>query len=101
MLNRTGRSCVDSSRTDGGRRLRRRAWTAARLLGAALVLAVLVHRLGAAPFLDGLRGLGPGTLLAALPTRAATTVCSAWRWRAVAAALGMDLPLPTATAAYY
>jgi glycosyltransferase 2 family protein len=81
--------------------LRRRAWTATRLLGAALVLAFIVRRVGAEPFLDGLRGLGPGTLLAALAIGAGTTVCSAWRWRTVAAALGMELPLPGATAAYY
>ena len=66
----------------------RRAWTAARLLGAALVLAVLVDRLGTGPFLDGLRGLDAGTLLAALAVGAATTVCSAWRWRGVSGALG-------------
>jgi uncharacterized membrane protein YbhN (UPF0104 family) len=81
--------------------VRRRAWTAARLLGAALVLAVLVARLGTGPFLDGLRGLDAGTLLAALALGAATTVCSAWRWQVVARALGMELPLPAATAAYY
>jgi glycosyltransferase 2 family protein len=81
--------------------LRRRAWAATRLLGAVLVLAVLVRRLGTGPFLDGLRGLGPGSMLAALVIGAATTVCSAWRWRVVAGALGMGLPLPAATAAYY
>src|SRR3954452_11474131 len=101
MLNRPGRSCVDSSRTDGGRRLRRRAWTAARLLGGALVLAVLVRRLGTGPFLDGVRGLRPGTLLTALALGAGTTVGSAWRWRVVAGALGMRLPLAPAVAAYY
>jgi glycosyltransferase 2 family protein len=79
----------------------RRAWTAARLLGAALILAVLVGELGAGPFLDGLRGLDPGTLLAATAIGAATTVCSAWRWRVVARALGLDLSLSAATAACY
>jgi uncharacterized membrane protein YbhN (UPF0104 family) len=73
----------------------------ARLLGAALVLAFLVHRLGSGPFLTGLRGLGPGTLLAAAAIGAATTVCCAWRWRVVARALGMDLSMAAATAAYY
>jgi glycosyltransferase 2 family protein len=80
---------------------RRRAWAGARLLGGVLILAVVVWRVGPDPFLDGLRGLGPGTLLAALAIGALTTVCSAWRWRAVAAALGVGLPLPDATAAYY
>ena len=81
--------------------VRRRAWAEARLLGGVLVLAVVVWRLGLGPFLDGLRGLGPGTLLVALAIGALTTVCSAWRWRVVAAALGHGLPLPGATAAYY
>ncbi|MGY1663052.1 lysylphosphatidylglycerol synthase transmembrane domain-containing protein [Geodermatophilus sp. SYSU D00705] len=81
--------------------MRRRAWAGARLLGGVLILAVLVRWLGAEPFVDGLRGLGPGTLLTALAIGAATTVCSAWRWRVVAAALGVGLPLPAATAAYY
>ena len=81
--------------------MRRRAWTAARLLGAALLLAVLLRQLGAGPFLDGLRGLDAGTLLAATAIGVGTTVCSAWRWRVVARALGLDLALPAATAAYY
>jgi hypothetical protein len=80
---------------------RRRAWAGARLLGGVLILAVVVWRVGLDPFLDGLRGLGPGTLLAALSIGVLTTVCSAWRWRVVAAALGVGLPLPDATAAYY
>ena len=71
--------------------MRRRAWTAVRLLGGALVLAALVRRLGAGPFLDGLRGLGPGTLLAVVSIGAVTTCCSAWRWRVVATALGDPL----------
>ncbi|MGK5172945.1 lysylphosphatidylglycerol synthase transmembrane domain-containing protein [Geodermatophilus sp. CPCC 205761] len=81
--------------------MRRRAWTATRLLGVAVLLAVLLRKLGADPFLDGLRGLDPGTLLAATAIGAVTTVCSAWRWRVVARALGLDLALPAATAAYY
>jgi uncharacterized membrane protein YbhN (UPF0104 family) len=81
--------------------VRRRAWAAARLVGGVLILAVVVSRVGLDPFLDGLRGLGPSTLLAALAIGALTTLCSAWRWRVVAAALGVGLPLPRATAAYY
>lgn len=81
--------------------MRRRAWTAVRLLGGAVLLALLVRRLGAGPFLAGVRGLGPGTLLAAVAIGALTTLCSAWRWRAVTAALGAELPLPAATAACY
>ena len=79
----------------------RRAWAGARLLGGALILAAVVWRVGPGPFTDGLRRLGPGTLLAALAIGALCTVCSAWRWRVVAAGLGVGLPLPGATAAYY
>jgi hypothetical protein len=79
----------------------RRAWRATRLPGGALIIAALVWRLGAAPFLDGLRGIGPGTLVAAIAIGAVTTACSAWRWRVVAGALGLGLPLPRAIAAYY
>jgi glycosyltransferase 2 family protein len=102
VMNRIRSRPVSHKETNGGRRdVGRRAWTWARLLGGALVLAVLVWRLGTGPFLDGVRGLGPGTLLAATAIGAVTTVCSAWRWRVVAAALGVGLPLSAAIAAYY
>ena len=39
--------------------VRPRAWAWTRLLGGVLILAVLFWRLGAEPFLDGVRGLGP------------------------------------------
>jgi glycosyltransferase 2 family protein len=81
--------------------VRPRAWARARLLGGVLILAVVVWWVGPGPFLDGLRGLTPGTLLAAVALGALVTVCSAWRWRVVAAGLGVGLPLPAATAAYY
>src|SRR4051812_27030943 len=80
---------------------RGRHWRAARLLVPALILGVLVQRLGTGPFLAGLRGLGAGTLLTATAIGAATTVCSAWRWRVVARGLGMSLSRQTAVAAYY
>jgi uncharacterized membrane protein YbhN (UPF0104 family) len=81
--------------------VRRLAWRWVQPLGAVLILILLVRQLGAGPFLAGLRGLGPGTLLAGAAICAATTVCSAWRWRVVAGALGAGLRLPAATAAYY
>jgi uncharacterized membrane protein YbhN (UPF0104 family) len=77
------------------------AWTAIRLTGGLLVIAVLFWRLGARPFLDGLRAIDPGTLLAAVALGAATTACAAWRWRVVARVLGIGLPLREATAPYY
>ena len=68
---------------------------------AAATLAVLVWRLGAGPFLDGLRTVDGGALAAASGLAVLTTVCCAWRWRIVARGLGVDLPLGTAVAAYY
>ena len=68
---------------------------------AAATLAVLVWRLGAGPFLDGLRAVDGWALAAASGLAVLTTVCCAWRWRIVARGLGMELPLGTAVAAYY
>lgn len=78
-----------------------RWWPRIRLLAGALVLAGLIWRLGAGPFLAGLAAVNVPTVLAALAIGAVTTVCSAWRWRVVAAGLGVGLPLRTAVAAYY
>jgi uncharacterized membrane protein YbhN (UPF0104 family) len=79
----------------------RRAWEWGRLAGAALVLGVLVWRLGTSPFLDGLRTVNGAALAAAAGLVALTTVCSAWRWKIVAGGLGVDLSLSNAVAAYY
>jgi uncharacterized membrane protein YbhN (UPF0104 family) len=68
---------------------------------AVATLAVLVWRVGAGPFLEGLRTVDSGALAAASGLAALTTVCCAWRWRIVARGLGADLPLGTAVAAYY
>jgi glycosyltransferase 2 family protein len=73
----------------------------ARVVGPALVLGVLVWRLGTSPFLDGLRTINGAALAAAVGLVALTTVCSAWRWKLVAGGLGVDLSLPTAVGAYY
>jgi glycosyltransferase 2 family protein len=79
----------------------RRAWAWARPLGGAAIIAVLVWRLGAGPFLDGVRLISVWALLAAMSITALTTVCSAWRWQTVARGLGVGLPLGAAIAAYY
>src|SRR4029453_3111955 len=79
----------------------RRPWAWGRPLVGAGILAVLVWRLGPGPFLDGVRLISPGSLLAALSITALTTVCSAWRWQTVARGLGGGLPLRAAIAAYY
>ena len=70
-------------------------------MGGAAILAVLVWRQGAGPFVDGLRLTSPATLLAALVVTAGTTLCCAWRWSLVARRLGVAVPLRTAVAAYY
>jgi uncharacterized membrane protein YbhN (UPF0104 family) len=64
-------------------------------------LTVLVWRLGAGPFLDGVRTVDGRALAAAAGLAVLTTVCCAWRWKIVARGLGIDLPLPAAVAAYY
>jgi uncharacterized membrane protein YbhN (UPF0104 family) len=79
----------------------RKVWTWGRPAGCALVLAVLVWRLGTGPFLDGIRTIDAGALAAAAGLALLTTVCCAWRWKIVAGGLGVDLPLPAAVAAYY
>jgi uncharacterized membrane protein YbhN (UPF0104 family) len=65
------------------------------------MLAVLVWRLGTAPFLEGVRMVDGGALAAAVGVAALTTLCCAWRWKLVARGLGVDLSLPAAVAAYY
>jgi glycosyltransferase 2 family protein len=79
----------------------RRLWAWARVVGGAATFAVLVWRLGAGPFLDGIRTVDGQALAAAAGLAVLTTVCCAWRWKIVARGLGIDLPLPAAVAAYY
>jgi glycosyltransferase 2 family protein len=78
-----------------------RVWVWGRPLGGAAILGLLVWRLGTGPFLDGVRQLDVWSLLAATSITVLTTVCAAWRWRAVARGLGVALPLGPAVAAYY
>ncbi len=73
----------------------------ARLAAAAATLAVVIWRLGAGPFLDGVRAVDGRALLAAASIGLLTTVCCAWRWTTVARGLGVHLSLPAAVAAYY
>ena len=76
-------------------------WRWVNLTVAAATLAVLFWRLGADPFLDGLRAVDGWALAAASGLALLTTVCCAWRWRIVARGFGVDLPLGWAVAAYY
>ena len=80
---------------------RRAVWWWARPAAAAGTLAVLVWQLGTSPFLDGVRAVDGGALVAACGLAVLTTVCCAWRWRIVAQGLGIDLSLGPAVAAYY
>jgi glycosyltransferase 2 family protein len=76
-----------------------RAWGS--LIAAAVTLPILVWRLGAGPFLDGIRTIDGTALAATTGLVVLTTVCSAWRWKTVARNLGVELSLSTAVAAYY
>jgi glycosyltransferase 2 family protein len=77
----------------------------ARVIGPAAVLAVvlpfLAWRLGTGPFVEGVRSVDGQALAAAMGIGVLTTLCCAWRWRAVARALEVELSLGTAVAAYY
>jgi len=79
----------------------RTVWAWVRMLGGIGILAMLLWRLGTGAFLDGLRVIDGGTLLAAFGIGVATTVFSAWRWCLVARGLGMRLSLKSAVADYY
>jgi glycosyltransferase 2 family protein len=85
----------------GGTAISRSMWTWARLAGGAAILAVLVWRVGAGPFVDGLRLTTAWALAAAVAITSLTTLCCAWRWSLVAGGLGVDIPLRTAVIAYY
>jgi len=84
-----------------GTAISRNIWTSARLAGGAAVLAVLVWRVGAGPFVDGLRLTTAWALAAAVAITSLTTVCCAWRWSLIAGGLGVEVPLWSAVSAYY
>jgi uncharacterized membrane protein YbhN (UPF0104 family) len=79
----------------------RAVWPWARLLGGLGIIALVLWRLGTGAFLDGLRVINGGTLLAGLGIGLLTTVFSAWRWCLVSRGLGIRLPLRSAVADYY
>ena len=74
---------------------------AARPAAALVILGFLVWRLGAGPFLDGLRSIDATDLLVAAAIAVPTTVCAAWRWTVVSRGLGDRLGLGEAVSAYY
>jgi uncharacterized membrane protein YbhN (UPF0104 family) len=75
-----------------------RSW---RLGAALLTLAAVGSRVGADPFLDGVRAVDGRALLSASAVGVVTTICCAWRWTIVARGLDVPLSLPAAVAAYY
>jgi uncharacterized membrane protein YbhN (UPF0104 family) len=85
----------------GSRRLWQRLWPLLRALAGLGILVTLGVRLGAGPFVDGLRAVGYLSVLAALVIGLLTTVFSAWRWCLVARGLGLRLSLPDAVAGCY
>jgi uncharacterized membrane protein YbhN (UPF0104 family) len=72
-----------------------------RVAGGVVVLALVVWRVGAGPFVDAVLAASPAALAAALAITAVTTVCCAWRWQRVAGGLGVEVSLRTAVGAYY
>ena len=70
------------------------------LVGVGILVALAAH-LGTAPFVEGLRAVGIGPVLAALGIGVATTVFSAWRWCLVARSLGLRLSMGRAVAECY
>ncbi|TNM46151.1 flippase-like domain-containing protein [Nocardioides albidus] len=66
------------------------------MLAAAAILGILAARLGAGPFLAGLRHTEPGALLLALVVTAGTTACCALRWSLIADGLGVAVPFRAA-----
>jgi uncharacterized membrane protein YbhN (UPF0104 family) len=77
------------------------AWPWLRIVVGLGIVAALLARLGTQTFVDGLRVINVGELIAALAIGAATTVLSAGRWCLVARRLGLRLTLAEAVADYY
>jgi glycosyltransferase 2 family protein len=80
---------------------RRTTWARVRLVVGALVLVMLVWRVGTGPFVEGIRLTSAWSILVATGITAITTLCCAWRWRVVADQLGVRLGLGHAVAAVY
>jgi uncharacterized membrane protein YbhN (UPF0104 family) len=80
--------------------MRRDVWWMQPMAGA-LILGVLLWRVGSGPFLDALHRVDGWSLAAATGLAALTTVCCAWRWSLVARGLGIALPLRAAVAECY
>lgn len=78
-----------------------RFWTVARPLAGVAILAALTYRLGAEPFVKGLRRVDGSALVAALAITAVTTWCCARRWSLLAERLRVAVPVRAAYCACY
>jgi uncharacterized membrane protein YbhN (UPF0104 family) len=76
-------------------------WAWVRLLGGLAILGVLAVRLGAEPFVEGIRSTDVTTVLVALVVTAGTTWCCAWRWSLLSGRLDVAVTVRTAYRRYY
>jgi uncharacterized membrane protein YbhN (UPF0104 family) len=78
---------------------RDRSWLSP--VGGLCIVAFLVWRIGAGPFVDAVRHLDAGSVALASAIALVTTVCGAWRWVLVARGLGAELTLRSAVSESY
>lgn len=76
-------------------------WAWVRFLLGTAILVVLGFRLGAEPFVEGVRRADLTALLVALVVTAGTTWCCAWRWSLLSRQLDIAVPAGTAYRRYY
>lgn len=76
-------------------------WARLRLLVGVGSLVVLVARVGAEPFLEGVRRTDATALAVALLVTAGTTWCCAWRWSLLSERLDVAVPVRSAYRRYY
>jgi uncharacterized membrane protein YbhN (UPF0104 family) len=76
-------------------------WAWVRLFVGVAILAVLAIRMGAEPFVEGIRSTDATTILVALAVTAGTTWCCAWRWSLLSERLDVAVPVRTAYRRYY
>ena len=72
------------------------SWACLRFLLGIAILVVLASRLGAEPFVEGVRRADLTAILVALVITAGTTWCCAWRWSLLSRRLDIAVPLRTA-----
>lgn len=76
-------------------------WTWVRMLVGAAILVLLLAKVGADPFVDGLRRTSVGAVVVALVVTAGTTWCCAWRWSLLAQRLDVEVTVRAAYRRYY